>query len=178
MRKAADRQEVIPMSRSLPPLIAHIIAPPSGQAWHGGPTPIGALRGVSAGLAHRRPLPGRHSIWELVLHIAYWKYAVRRRLLRHDDLPRFPRSPANWPAPPARPDARRWTEDRAILADEHRALADVIEHFPPSLLAEPVATKRRWTYGEMIVGILVHDAYHTGQIQLLKRLLGSRRPSR
>jgi uncharacterized damage-inducible protein DinB len=166
------------MSRSLPPLIAHIIAPPNGQAWHGGPTPIGALRGVSAELAHRRPLPGRHSIWELALHIAYWKYAVRRRLLRRDDLPRFPRSPANWPAPPVRPDPRRWTEDRAILADEHRALAGVIEHFPPSLLAQPVSTKRRWTYGEMIVGVLVHDAYHTGQIQLLKRLLGPRRAPR
>ena len=162
------------MSRSLPPLIAHIIAPPRGQAWHGGPTPVGALRGVDARLAHRRPAPGRHSIWELALHIAYWNYAVRRRLLGQDGLSRFPRSPANWPAPPRRPDESRWDEDRSILAAEHRALADVIEHFPPSRLADPAAGRKRWTYGEMIVGILVHDAYHTGQIQLLKRLFGRR----
>jgi len=166
------------MSCSLPPLISHIIAPPRGQAWHGGPTPVGALRGVDADLAHRRPAAGRHNIWELALHIAYWKYAVRRRLLRREDLSRFPRSPANWPSPPSRPDAKRWDEDRTILAGEHRALADVIAHFPPSLLAEPAGTKKRWTYGELIVGILVHDAYHTGQIQLLKRLLGPQRSSR
>ena len=29
---------------------------------------------------------------------------------------------------------------------------------------------RRWTYGELVLGIAAHDAYHTGQIQLLKRL--------
>ncbi|MGH7559544.1 MAG: DinB family protein [Gemmatimonadales bacterium] len=159
------------MIRSLPPLIAHIIAPARGQAWHGGPTPIGTLRGVSAALAHRRPAPGRHSIWELALHIAYWNYAVRRRLLRRDDLPRFPRSPANWPSPPPAADESRWAEDRALVAREHRLLAETIRSFPPSLLARPAATKKRWTYGEMLVGILVHDAYHVGQIQMLKRLL-------
>jgi uncharacterized damage-inducible protein DinB len=29
---------------------------------------------------------------------------------------------------------------------------------------------RKWTYGELIIGVAAHDAYHTGQIQLLKRL--------
>jgi len=32
----------------------------------------------------------------------------------------------------------------------------------------------RWTFGETIVGIVAHDVYHTGQIQLLKRLWHSR----
>lgn len=168
------------MSRSLPPLIAHVLAPPRGRAWHGGPTPAGALRGVSASEAHRRPGPGRHSIWELALHIAYWDYAVRRRLSRRDDGPRFPRSPANWPKPPATPDPRRWALDRALLAEEHRRLTEAVRGFPPSLLAVPVPSKRRWTYAELLVGILVHDAYHAGQIQVLKRLLtrkrGARRP--
>ncbi len=166
------------MSRSLPPLIAHVLAPPRGQAWHGGPTPIGALRGVDARLAHRRPAPGRHSIWELALHVAYWNYAVRRRLSRRGDEPRFPRSPANWPAPPPRPDPRRWAEDRALVALEHRRLAEVLRAFPPSLLASTVPSKKRWTYAEMLVGVLVHDAYHTGQIQLLKRVLAGPRRRR
>jgi hypothetical protein len=35
----------------------------------------------------------------------------------------------------------------------------------------------RWTYGETIVGIAAHEVYHTGQIQLLKRLwTGRARP--
>jgi hypothetical protein len=32
------------------------------------------------------------------------------------------------------------------------------------------AMGKRWTYGELALGIAAHDAYHTGQIQLLKRL--------
>ncbi len=30
--------------------------------------------------------------------------------------------------------------------------------------------KRRWTYAETIHGVAMHDLYHAGQIQLLKRL--------
>ena len=63
----------------------------SKRAWHG--TALrGALRGVTPGRALRRPGPGRHNIWELVLHIAYWKYAVTQLLTggRARDLPPDP----------------------------------------------------------------------------------------
>ena len=49
------------------------------KAWHG-PNLRGTIRGLSAAEAAWRPGPGRHSVWELVVHAAYWKYAVRRRL--------------------------------------------------------------------------------------------------
>lgn len=48
-------------------------------AWHG-PNLRGALRGLTAAHAAQRPAPGRHCIWEIALHCAYWKYAVCRRL--------------------------------------------------------------------------------------------------
>jgi hypothetical protein len=38
------------------------------------------------------------------------------------------------------------------------------------MLNRHVGTRKRWTYGDLILGITVHDAYHAGQIQLLKRL--------
>ena len=48
-------------------------------SWHG--TNLrGSIRGLSAKDAAWRPRPGRHNIWEVVVHAAYWKYAVRRRL--------------------------------------------------------------------------------------------------
>ena len=49
------------------------------KAWHG-PNLWGAVRRLSEKEAAARPGPGRPSIHELVLHCAYWKYAVRRRL--------------------------------------------------------------------------------------------------
>jgi uncharacterized damage-inducible protein DinB len=132
---------------------------------------MGALRGVSAAAASRVPAPKRHSIWALTLHIAYWKYAVRRRLEEGEGA-RFPRSPANWPAVPVRADEAAWRADRALLAMEHRLLMRAIAKFPPARLNRRPRGGKKWTYAELVIGVLVHDAYHTGQIQLLKRLAG------
>jgi len=157
------------MSRETLSLIRRTIQPRRGQAWHGGPTPVGALRGVAAAQA-RRTLPGgRQSIWRLTLHIAYWKYTVRRHLVG-GSIPRFPRSPANFPALPARPDERAWKADRDLLAEEHRLLLRCLERLDPRVLRRRPPGARRWTREEMVIGVLLHDVYHTGQIQLLKRL--------
>jgi hypothetical protein len=51
----------------------------SGEAWHG-PSVKEALAGVGATEASAHPLPRAHSVWELVLHITFWKDTVRRRL--------------------------------------------------------------------------------------------------
>ena len=154
-------------------LIGKAFQPPRGQAWHGGPTPLGALRGVSAVPARWRPAPDRHSIWVLTLHVAYWKNAVRRRLLGVA-LPRFPRSPANFPAVPKPANQRAWLLDRALLAEEHQLLFETIAGFPDRLLHRSAGGRERWTWGDLILGITLHDAYHAGQIQMLKRLWSSR----
>ena len=162
------------MTRAAVDLVRQAISPARGQAWHGGPTPVGALRGVSAAEAHWAPAPGRSSIWRLTLHIAYWKYTVRRHLV-HGPIPRFPRSPANFPAIPVRADEAAWKADRALLAQEHRLLNEAIEAFSPARLGRIPRAARKWTFGEMLIGVALHDAYHTGQIQMLKRLWVGRR---
>lgn len=150
-------------------LIARTLEPVRGRAWHGGPTAVGAVRGVCAEAARWVPAPKRHSIWTLTLHIAYWKYAVRRHL-EPVGRGQFPRSPANWPALPDVPDEAAWQADRALLALEHRLFVEAVRKFDPAKLNRRPPTKRQYTYAEMIIGVLAHDVYHTGQIQLLKRL--------
>jgi hypothetical protein len=50
------------------------------QAWHG--TNLrGSIRGLTSKQAAWRPDVNCHNIWEIVIHTAYWKYIVRRRLL-------------------------------------------------------------------------------------------------
>jgi hypothetical protein len=153
-------------------LLTAELAPRGGGAWHG-PTVRGALRGVTAAQARWHPAPGRHSIWELVLHIAYWNCAVRRRL--EPESPPFPRSPANWPALPPHPDEAAWKKDRALLTAEQAALIRAVKRFPTGRWNRIPPEGKRWTFGEMIVGIAAHDCYHGGQISLLKRLWRSRR---
>jgi hypothetical protein len=153
-------------------LIARSMHPARGHAWHGGPTPVGAVRGVPAALARWRPRPGRHTVWELALHSAYWMYAVRRRMLGTAVLP-FPRKPANWPAMPVPANEAAWARDRALLSEEHRLLHEAVEEFPAALLGKP-SGRKHWTWGDLLIGIALHDAYHAGQIQLIKRLWGNR----
>jgi hypothetical protein len=137
------------------------------RAWHGTPL-AGALRGVSARQALWRPRRGRHNIWEIVLHAAYWKYIVRRRLTR-DVAARFPRQGSNWFVVPPRQDARLWKRDLALLREQHRLLRNAIARFPAAQLAAR-AWRSQWTNAATIYGIASHDLYHAGQIQLLKRL--------
>ncbi|MEE8526326.1 MAG: DinB family protein [Thermoanaerobaculia bacterium] len=150
-----------------------LLDPPPGQPpWAGGATPLGCLRGVSHEQAAWPPAAGRHSIWEFVLHIAYWKYAVRRKL-EGSAKGGFPRKPSDWPRVPDPPNAAAWKRDRALLRDQHRRLVDAVRAFDPRRLDERPPGSRSYRYADLLYGIVTHDTYHVGQIQLVKRLYQS-----
>jgi DinB superfamily len=138
------------------------------KGWHG-TTLRGALRGVSHTEALWRPGSGRHNIWELTLHAAYWKYIVRRRIVGGGAEP-FERKPSNWPAIPEPATASTWKRDVLLLDMAHRQLRNSIQSLAPADLAR-LSPKGVWTLAEEIHGIAAHDLYHTGQIQLIKRLM-------
>jgi hypothetical protein len=138
------------------------------KGWHG-TTLRGALRGVTPAQALWRPGPDRHNVWELTVHAAYWKYAVRRRLAG-EATGSFERKPSNWPDLPDPPDLKGWKRDIALLEAEHGKLRRVVSRLSPADL-ERRSPKGVWTYAEEIHGIAAHDLYHTGQIQLIKRLM-------
>ena len=144
------------------------------QSWHG--TNLrGSLRGVSVRDAARRPQPGRHNIWELVVHAAYWKYAVTRRLTGAKR-GSFPLAGSNFFKRPERGQAtdRAWRDDLALLGRTHRDLRAAIAAVPAGRL-RATAKGARTTNLFFIQGIAAHDLYHAGQIQLIKRLVRGRR---
>jgi hypothetical protein len=138
------------------------------KAWHG-TTLRGSVRGLTHEEALWRPGRDRHNIWELVLHAAYWKYAVRRRLA-DETIGSFERKPSNWPEIPDSRDATSWKRDVGFLESEHRKLRETIARLPAAELSRR-SPRGVWTYAEEIHGIAAHDLYHTGQIQLIKRLM-------
>jgi hypothetical protein len=148
------------------------------RAWHG--TNLrGSLRGLSARDVAWRPRTGRHNIWELALHCAYWKYCVRRLLLG-EKRGGFPTPGSNFWVRPQQGRAatdKDWNETVALLEEQHRRLRAAVAGFPAARLQRR-ASPRGWTYFQTIIGIASHDLYHAGQIQLLKRLLRSKRRSR
>jgi uncharacterized damage-inducible protein DinB len=143
------------------------------QSWHG--TNLrGSIRGLTLKQVSSRPGRGRHNIWEVVVHCAYWKYAVLRRLTGQKR-GSFPLKGSNWflrPAPDhatlrARQDA--WNDDVALLERMHRELRAAIAALPESSLG-PARRSPTVTPAWLIHGIIAHDLYHAGQIQMLKRL--------
>jgi uncharacterized damage-inducible protein DinB len=140
------------------------------KAWHG-PNLRGSVRGLDARRAAWRPGPGRHSIWELVVHAAYWKYAVRRRLTG-EKRGAFALAGSNWfprAAEGAESAEGAWRQDLALLASEHRRLRATVALLRDADLAAHTAGSRA-SRATLVSGAAAHDVYHAGQIQLLKRL--------
>ena len=145
------------------------------SAWQG-PNLRGSLRGVSASQAAWRPRPGRHNIWELVLHAAYWKYVVWR-MITGERPGMFPEKGSNWFLRPVSPTERSWRSDLALLDEIHRRLRKAVRGLSAaSLSSKPRGSKRRTD--TLVYGVASHDVYHTGQIQILKRLWKDRKKSR
>jgi hypothetical protein len=137
------------------------------KSWHG-PNLRGSVRGVRAAVAARRPAEGRHNIWEVVLHAAYWKYIVRRRLLS-EKRGSFPLKGSNWFPRPVTLSEAAWQEDVALLERMHWAMREAVASLAPRDLGVKPAGSKVSNF-DMIAGVAAHDVYHAGQIQLLKRL--------
>jgi uncharacterized damage-inducible protein DinB len=137
-----------------------------GPAWHG-PSLREALAGVDARAAAARPIPGAHTIWELVLHVAAWEGVVRRRL--EGDRAGLPDA-ENFPDV-SDPGETAWQAALARLESGHRALMDGVSRIEVSDLDRPLDAHGTSAYG-LLHGAAQHDIYHAAQIVLLRRAAG------
>ena len=139
------------------------------KSWHG--TNLrGAIRGMSAAEAAWRAHPQRKNIHEIVLHCAYWKYTVRRRLTG-EKRGSFLLKGSNWFERPVDGvvDEGVWKADVRLLVETHARLRDAIAKLSTSQLSQN-AGGGTTTILQLITGIAAHDLYHAGQIQTIKRL--------
>jgi uncharacterized damage-inducible protein DinB len=140
-----------------------------GEAWHG-PSVHQALAGISMEQAAAHPIPGAHSIWELVLHLAGTYRLVQRRLVG-DGTELSPEE--DWPAvqPPSE-DAWRLAQESLARLNHDVRLA--VRGFPEARLDEPLVEEAPYSAYTQFIGLTQHDLYHAGQIMLLRRALGVR----
>ena len=137
------------------------------KSWHG--TSLrGSIRRLSPQEAAWRPAPGRHNIWELVVHAAYWKYVVWRRLTSAAR-GSFPLTGSNWFRRPEEMTETAWRSDVALLDRMHRSLRDAVANLSTNTRHQTVRGSKDGDVA-LITGVAAHDLYHAGQIQLLKRL--------
>lgn len=141
-----------------------------GDAWHG-PSLEEALAGVDAPGAAAHPIDSVHSMWEIVLHVSGWTREVAKRLQGGE--PTLPAG-GDWPSP-GEISEEAWLKARDELRWVHEELLSALTAFPVTRFSERVGSERSAPLGtgvtflEMVDGILQHDAYHAGQISLLKK---------
>ena len=144
----------------------------NGDAWSG-PNLQVTLAGLPAAQAAAHPLPGAHSIWEIVLHLSTWLRVVRQRLATHTLI--GPTEAENWPPLPAHPDEAAWQRALAELQAGHMELLAAVQELSDDELAQsptPLAEYAAGTPGSYYVllhGVVQHNQYHTGQIALLRK---------
>lgn len=140
-----------------------------GGAWHG-PSVAEVLAGVDAASAALKVLPS-HSIWETVHHLAAWCDIARQRMAG-DETPCCPPEELDWPRP-TEVSAAAWAASRRTLDEAHRRLHTTFHALCDADLERPVAGSDPTLRG-LIVGMLQHNAYHAGQIALLKKAAAAR----
>jgi hypothetical protein len=139
-------------------------------SWHG--TNLrGSIRRVTPAQAAWRPGTGRHNIWEIVVHAAYWKYAAARRFTG-GARGSFPMKGSNWfprPVESGPSIEKTWKGDLDLLDDMHDAVHAAVAALSAKDLSRTPPGNKVSNFA-LLSGVAAHDLYHAGQIQLLKRL--------
>jgi uncharacterized damage-inducible protein DinB len=151
----------------------------SGDAWYG-PSLELLLADVTPEEAVAHPIAGAHSIQEVVLHVGAWLGEVASRL--RGNAPSPPEA-GDWPRLEGDP-ASSWPRARARVVAADAEVRAAIGAFSETRLDESVGDVRDAPLGTgvsfeaMLMGLAQHNAYHAGQIALLKRAARTSRGAR
>jgi uncharacterized damage-inducible protein DinB len=161
------------MMREVDRLRRELDATLGGDPWYGSAV-LRILDGIDAGQAAAHPVKGGHSVWELVTHMTAWVNETHRRL--RGGVHATPVE-GDWPAVGSTA-PESWTAALSRLRQAHDDLARTLVALGDTDLDRQVAGDQVDASGQPVTlyqtaaGILQHDAYHAGQIALLKKALG------
>lgn len=123
-----------------------------------------ALHGVDASLAAKNIAADTNSIWQLVFHIIYWRTSVVNRLNGNLNPPPFPDFRL-----PDELNEQNWKQTLLDFETSYHQLRKTIQHFKEENLHQP-SPKPEQTFYQLMMGCLQHDAYHLGQLVLVKKV--------
>jgi len=132
-----------------------------GNSWQAGL--YQQIEGLTVDQATWKPAPDRHSIWDVLIHINFWKqYAIAA--VRETDKP-DPEA-GNWTLAPADADETNWKKELERTRRMHEELKAIAAERDEDLFD---TEKKLSNY---IRQLICHDAYHAGQIGLLRVMQG------
>ena len=140
-----------------------------GPAWHG-PSLDELLADVTAEEACIRPVQDAHTIAELVGHIGVWAHVAERRL---GGEPTSPGDAEQWPTLETA-SGNAWNAVVREMLARHSALIRAVAGLDETRL-HATLPGRDYSAATMLHGVAEHDAYHGGQIAMLKKIIRAER---
>ncbi len=141
-----------------------------GDPWHGASVEE-ILTEINVEQAFHKPITSAHNIMELTLHLTAWTEEVLSRF--ESNPPALPKI-GDWPIPADRTE-EYWTELKQNFFQVTLKLIAAIKSFTEAELDKIVGTERNtaigtgFSYSGLILGLVQHNAYHAGQISLIKK---------
>jgi hypothetical protein len=99
----------------------------------------------------------RHSIWQIVIHMIFWREGWLRRVATGQKLTKEEIEVGNYPAV-GEVSAAAWEQARERFADTQTRMAAALKDTSPK--------------AELLIYFLPHDCYHFGQIGYIRAMLG------
>jgi uncharacterized damage-inducible protein DinB len=129
------------------------------NAWHG--PAIKEVLGDITEEQSQKKLNNSHSIIELVAHMTAWRtYTIRK--LEGDESFDIENNESNFPH------LKNWSVAQTALEESQIRLSSMLNDLPEEKLFEKVPG-RKYDFYTLIHGMIHHDIYHLGQIQLIKK---------
>ena len=116
-----------------------------------------AFDGLTPQQAAWKPDPKRHSIWQILNHISYWREVVAKRTVTNAQPPEDEIARMNW-EDPSDVSETAWRKSRERLTGSHQLIRDVLD--------SGALTWEKFKY------VIPHDAYHVGQATYVRALQG------
>ena len=130
-----------------------------------------AIAGLPAELRGARPPGLPHTPWRLVEHLRIAQWDILRFSVDPGHVsPEFP--DGYWPEADAPPDPGAWDRTVAAFRADLRAMMDLVAD-PGTDLFAPIPHGQGQTILREALLVADHNAYHLGQLVLVRRLLGA-----
>lgn len=130
-----------------------------------------AIKGLPVKLRGKRPKGAEHSPWEILEHIrlAQWDILEFSRDAKHVS-PKWP--DGYWPKSAAPPSATAWAKMVRAFREDLETLCRLVEN-PATDLFAPIPHGTGQTILREALLVADHNAYHLGELVLVRRLLGA-----
>ena len=130
------------------------------------------IDGVAAEQAVWKAEGTNNSIWESLAHITFYNNAYVQRFKGIDYKYSTTDNDETFEAP-KKPTAEEWAAEVAKFDSVMREMRDLITSADESKFSEAVSAANKASWAELISNINAHNAYHGGQMLLLRKLQGA-----